>query len=202
MQVSVVYSSFSFQFSSSPHLLSSRSTTLPLLPCFQSSTYLSLALLYLDTQCRGHIIGVGVFFLESVVVVVVKVAGRLWGRGLYSFYSYSFNHFYFSLSLPSSSMFKKGACNWVVGFCFGKEGDCCNQGCWLAFQRKGRVIFFSPSCIYIPHKCEGSVWVVGYPCCYPYFGSSQAGLILHNLHLGQAGSIPSLFPQSRSACYL
>jgi hypothetical protein len=22
------------------------------------------------------------------------------------------------------------------------------------------------------HKCEGSVWVVGYTCYYPYFGSS------------------------------
>jgi len=38
------------QFSYSPHLLFSRFATLPLLPCFQSSTYLSLALLYLVMQ--------------------------------------------------------------------------------------------------------------------------------------------------------
>ena len=144
MQVSVVYSSFSFQFSSSPHLLSSRSTTLPLLPCFQSSTYLSLALLYLDTQCRGHIVGVGVFFLESVVVVVVKVAGRLKRRGLDSFYSYSFNHFYFSLSLLSSSMLKKSACNWVVGFCLGKREIVATKAAGWPFRGKEESSFFLP----------------------------------------------------------
>lgn len=84
-------------------------------------------------SCREHIVGVGVFFLERVVVVVVKATGRLWGRVLNSFSFHSFGHFYFSLSLPFSSMFKRGACNWVVRFCLGKEGDCCNQGCWLAF---------------------------------------------------------------------
>jgi len=149
MQVLVVCFSSNFRFSSSPHLLSSRSATLPLLPCFQSLTYISLALFYLDTQCRGRVAGVGVFFSERVVVVVVKPAGWLWGRGLDSFSFHGFNHFYFSLSLPSFPTFKWGACSWVVRFCFGKKGDCCSQDCWptLLGEKKSHLVF-SPLYLY------------------------------------------------------
>jgi hypothetical protein len=58
------------------------------LVCYTSSPLLfsiiNLSLssfLLLRHSCRGHATGVGVFFLERVVVVVVKAAHQFWGRG-------------------------------------------------------------------------------------------------------------------------
>jgi hypothetical protein len=49
-----------------------------------------------------------------VVVVVVTIVGRLWGRGLDSFSFHGFGHFCLSLGHPSSSAFKGGACRFLV----------------------------------------------------------------------------------------
>jgi len=54
-----------------------------------------------------------VFSLERVAIVVVTTAGRLWGRGLNSFFFHGFDHFCLSISHPSSPAFKGGACSWV-----------------------------------------------------------------------------------------
>ena len=117
-----------------------------------------------------------------MVVVVVKAASWLWGRGLDFFSFHGFGHFYFSLGHPSSLTFKSGACSWVVGFCFGKEGDCCSQGCWLAVfgERKGHSLY---SAAFIPPKYGGGVWKAGYPYSYPYLVHPRVGHILHSSHL-------------------
>jgi hypothetical protein len=93
-----------------------------------------------------------VFSLERVAVVVVTAADQLWGGGLNSSF-HGFDHFCLTISHPSSSAFKGGACSWVCSCCrqiFGerKKARACNP-----FWKE--CPFLSHCCIYTPFKCKG-----------------------------------------------
>jgi len=116
-----------------------------------------------------------VFFLESVVVVVVTTTDQLWGRGLDSL------ALFLSLDHPSSPALKGGACSWVCSCCRQIFGERKKTRACSPFWKK--CLFLSPCCVYTLPKCKGvfGCWtkavlipLLGYPCA-GFYSHSRLG---------------------------